>query len=391
MMARFFDEWLPACVLVLLPVFGTMAGPAYAPIVFALGVARFLHRWTFERHAPRLDPAWSAVAAAVVGLCWLSWAWSMAPERTLHGAAQVTVVLFAGLVVLAQAPLTPAAAPRLTAAMAIAFLAGGVVLALDATAGWPLQRWLSGGAANADAKYNRGVAYALLLAWPLLGRLWCERARGFALCLLLGLGLMLGFGVGLTPRLAAAASFAVFALALLLPRRIGPLLMLASAAFAATAPLLLRALSQARAILAPHLKQSGEARLEIWNYMTARVLERPWLGHGFWSANWLRPTPAELRGYAWVTMQGVYPHDQWLQAWVELGALGAALAIAASLLALTRARRLAAQLQPFAYAAFAAVVTLSLADFDLATDSWWAAIALCAWLFRAAPAGEREA
>ena len=386
MLSRLIEELLPVAVLALLPVVATLAGPAYAPVAFGTGAIRFLYRWTVDRRPPQLDPAWRALAAAFAGLCWASWGWSIAPDRTARGAAQVTAVLLAAIVVLAQPPLLAVTARRLLPAMAVAFAAAGGVLMVDAVAGYPLQFRLSGEAANAATKYNRGVAYALLLAWPLFGRLWLAQARRFALTLLLGLGLMLGFSLGLTARLAAAAGVGVLVLARLLPRRIGPLLMLAVALFAALAPLLLRALSLWRGDLAAYLKPSGVARLEIWNYVTARVLERPWLGHGLWSAKALPIRAAELQGYAWVTTQGVYPHDQWLQLWVELGALGVLVAVAAALLTLAQVRWLQPELQPFAYAAFAAAVTLSLADFDLATDSWWAALTVCAWLFRTAPA-----
>jgi O-antigen ligase len=80
---------------------------------------------------------------------------------------------------------------------------------------------------------------------------------------------------------------------------------------------------------------------------------------------------------------GVYPHNQWLELWVEIGAIGAIIGLALALLTLRRIGRLAPPIRPYALAAFAAAVVISCVNFEVTTDSWWAALAASAWLFAA--------
>ena len=118
--------------------------------------------------------------------------------------------------------------------------------------------------------------------------------------------------------------------------------------------------------------------------MSARVFERPVLGWGLSSSKWVPIRADELSHYLYANAQGIYPHNQWLQLWLETGAVGAALALTLALVALTRIRRLLPlSLQPFGLAAFASALTISLADFEITTDSWWAALVATAYLFAA--------
>jgi hypothetical protein len=66
---------------------------------------------------------------------------------------------------------------------------------------------------------------------------------------------------------------------------------------------------------------------------------------------------------------------------VETGALGAILGLGLSLLVLHRIRRISAVIRPFAYAAFGAAVLISCVNFEVTTDSWWAAVAASGFLF----------
>ncbi len=386
--ARILEKELPALLLALLPLVGVLAAPALAPLVFSLAAAQFLYRALIERRAPRLDRSFLALALLFAFLSLASAAWSIVPARSLAGAFQITGIFAGALIFLGQPALPQKTGRRVMRAMALAYVAAALILAFDWSAGFPIEGFLSGDAPNAAAKYNRGVAYAVLFAWPVAGLLWRERAWRTLLPLLFALLAALLITLSLTAKLAALAALAAFAAAAAAPRVTGAVLAGGSALFAAFAPFLLRLVSSYRDLLAPYVKHSGVVRLEIWNYMTARVFQRPFLGWGFWSAAFLPISRRELESAGWSHAPGFYPHDQWLQIWVETGVFGAFLALVCTLLALKRARGLSLSLRPFAYASFAAAMTISLADFDLATDSWWAALAVCAYLFKIASAAE---
>jgi exopolysaccharide production protein ExoQ len=118
--------------------------------------------------------------------------------------------------------------------------------------------------------------------------------------------------------------------------------------------------------------------------MSARVFERPILGWGLSSSKAVPIHPDELSQYLSANTQGIYPHNQWLQLWLETGAIGAALALTLALVILARTRKsLAPDLQPFGYGAFASALTISLANFEITTGSWWAALVASGYLFAA--------
>jgi O-antigen ligase len=84
-----------------------------------------------------------------------------------------------------------------------------------------------------------------------------------------------------------------------------------------------------------------------------------------------------MAGYLYVSPDGVYPHNQWIEAWLELGLPGVLLGLALVWLALRRCR------SAYAIAAVAAALVMSGLNFEITTDSWWAALAASALLFRA--------
>jgi len=134
--------------------------------------------------------------------------------------------------------------------------------------------------------------------------------------------------------------------------------------------------------LAKVIKWSGIHRLEIWDYMSARILERPLTGWGLGVAKVVPIHADELATYLYADATGIYPHNQWIELWLETGLLGIVLALALVLLALWRIR---GRWGAYGLAAVAAALTASLLNFEITTDSWWAALAAAAVLYRLLP------
>jgi O-antigen ligase len=84
----------------------------------------------------------------------------------------------------------------------------------------------------------------------------------------------------------------------------------------------------------------------------------------------------ELAQYRYVSPEGVYPHNQWIEAWLETGLPGVLIALALVWLVLRRVQ------SPFALAAIGTALIASALNFEITTDSWWAALAASALLFR---------
>jgi exopolysaccharide production protein ExoQ len=268
--------------------------------------------------------------------------------------------------------------------MLAALALGALVMVLDRALHYPLQQIVAGKASYPSAKYNRGLDYMALLIWPLLAcGAMAQRGRVVILAAIL-MACLAAAGASTSSRMALLAGAAFYGAARLLPRQTPRLTASFLVVMALTLPVWLRRAARHRAELAGHIKESGIHRLEIWDYMTARVAERPLLGWGLGAAHAVPIHPDELRSFHFVTPQGVYPHQQWLELWLELGVLGAVLALAFTLLVLWRTARLPPRIRPFGYATIGAALAVSFSNFEITTDSWWAALAATAFLLRAA-------
>ena len=365
------DAILTLAAFAALPTLGLVSGPVYAPILFALALLRLL----LVRGRVAIDPAIAAIATGFALLCWAGCLWSIVPSHSAAGALQMTAVMAGAVILAGGAPPPPALVRVLTGAI----LAGTLVMVADRLTGNHLLHLTShhGGA----TKYNRGIDYLLLLLAPLLGVLARRRDWRPAAALLIATAACIAAGKNTTAWLAVPMAIGVFALASRAPRLAFRLIASALITGAVLLPFALRVLSGLRAGLAPHIKESMLRRLEIWDYMSARVLERPFFGWGIWSAKSLPITSEELSHYLREHGEGIYPHNQWLELWVETGAAGLLLVLALVLTMLWRIRRLDPAMQPYAITAFFLAVMVSLTSFEMTTDSWWAALAASAFLF----------
>jgi exopolysaccharide production protein ExoQ len=376
------DGWAPVLAFAALPTLGLVAGPSYSSMVIGLAAVQLLFGLGVGRGLPAIDRPLAVLAGLFLALCWVSAAWSIVPRESVRAALGLTGVLVAMLVFLAGRYDRPELVSMLFRVLVIATLVGVAVACLDRALGYKLESAISTKpGVNAATKYNRGSDYLMLVAWPVLAHAWWRR-RWWTVCVLvLGVGVMLSTTLSLAAQVAVGAGAVVLVLAWAAPRLVAIGLAWGVAAYVVVLPLALRLLAEQRAGLARFLKPSGVARLEIWDYMTARVSEHPIRGWGLRVATYLPIHPDELSRYVHTGPRGIYPHNQWLELWVELGALGAALGLVFALLVLRRIGRLPEAIRPFAFAAFASAMAVASVDYEVVTDSWWSALAASAVLF----------
>ncbi len=378
---RGVDQWAPVLVFAGLPTLGLAAGPSYSSMIIGLAVVQLLSGLAAARGVPSIDWPLAGIAALFLVLCWASVAWSIDQRESARAALGLTGVL-AALLVFRAGRYGRTAVETLFHVLLIATLLGILLAWLDIWLGYPLESAISTKpGVHAATKYNRGFDYLVLIVWPLLAHVWWRRRWWAVGALGLAMAVMLAVTPSLAARVAVAAGLAVLLLAWAAPRLVALGLAWGVAAFVAALPAALRLLADRRAALARFLKPSGVARLEIWDYMTARVFEHPIRGWGLRTATDLPIRPDELAGYLYTDARGIYPHNQWLELWVELGALGAALGLVFALLLLVRIRRLPQAVRPFAYAAFASAMIVASVNYEVVTDSWWCALAASAALF----------
>jgi hypothetical protein len=165
---------------------------------------------------------------------------------------------------------------------------------------------------------------------------------------------------------------------------------LAATWFAAT--MLVVPITQAAYALGLHesryLPDSARGRIVIWKHTGVRVAEAPVGGIGIGSTRVLRRTAAaasleRVPRTEFLLDTSIHAHNFFLQAWYELGAIGAGFLLVIGLLTLEAIRQHPEATQPYLFATFAVVGTLCSSTFSLFALWFLASImltALCACL-----------
>lgn len=272
----------------------------------------------------------------------LFWAWILITTAWSPVPGHVQAMKLAALVPLGLLFAAAATTPnlkRLTQAFGIAsFLVLAALLAIEALWDMPLNRL-----ANPDIppgelvrNVNRGAGVVLAITFGAAASLIANDRINTAR-LVWASSALLALPFGLWANLAAfVAGLIVFGIALnaqrfaLMTTSAGLAIWMLAAPFAT--PIIL-----ANQSLVDALPLSWAARAGIWDYVCARIVEQPWIGHGL-DASRAVTDRIQVRE---LDMRGIplHPHSASLQIWYETGAVGAVLAAAALLasgFALTR-------------------------------------------------------
>jgi len=253
-----------------------------------------------------------------------STAWSPAERAT---ALKVGALLVLGLSFAAAGAHRSRARLSLAGGLA-AFLVLALFLAIEASLGLPINT----AAAPAGTEFgeinrnpSRGLVVLLSLAWPLAAWLTASGGRvrlvaAWSVVVIAG-ALSLQFGQYSTA-FGFVAGAVAFGGALLAPAFAIRALSLGLAGWLLASPFLTPLLVSSPALVEA-VPLSWAARIAIWRYTCARILEQPLIGHGI-DAGRVTPDMIAIRG---LEMRGIpeHPHSASLQIWFDLGAVGALL------------------------------------------------------------------
>ncbi|MDD3182881.1 MAG: O-antigen ligase family protein [Alphaproteobacteria bacterium] len=236
-----------------------------------------------------------------------------------------------------------------------------------------------------NTKLNRGFSYIVLLFFPLFAftMVWCRQTSRYyvlpvlfvavivvALCLTYSRATQMG---------AIVAAF-VFVAAVFLPRFVS-WAMAAACLGALGWPFYARILFRQAHERVASLPPSWFHRVEIWDYLSYRIEEKPLLGWGVGVVHKLDWTIPHGALYAYVVQGAAHGHNAVVQLWVELGVGGLVVFACMSLWAVYRASRLPSTLRPYALACCSLALCLLLSAYNFWTDSLWAAMAMTAFAF----------
>jgi O-antigen ligase len=244
-------------------------------------------------------------------------------------------------------------------------------------------------------RYDRGVTFLALTAWPAAAALVARRGILPLLVGVIGVAFTLVLFRSTTTLLAGVTGVVAALIAWRLPRLTAALMVGTTLLMVVVFPLVAPggpAIDQIRQG-APMLKESAIHRLIIWRFVADRIAERPVLG---WGMDASRAIPGgeahasdampEVKMSGIVTMLPLHPHDAALQWRLELGLPGALLCIAIVALALWRIAGSPSTPPPhraLALGCAAAVLTVAMLSFG-AWQAWWLS---SIWLIAALLAG----
>ncbi|MCB9978322.1 MAG: O-antigen ligase family protein [Rhodospirillales bacterium] len=389
------ESGYPAPVLFLvalafLPVFATLAPRAMVFLPGLIGLvfcAAACLRGPSHRIFSRT--LWALILAPVL-LGGLSALWSADPAQALERTAKVTATLLTGaLLIPAARRISRETLSEWGWLLPGAVACSSLVIALDLIAGLPLHRLAAGVEANVPFDpfhANRGVVVATLLFFPALGFAWFitrQRMKIF-LCggLFVSAGLMLFACESQSAQMAFFCGLAALAIFPLFQTRVGK-----TALWALISTGIFAAPWVAMAVFAPLAgaidaheslrEMSAPQRLEIWDFIARKIMERPFFGFGIDATRDMAFDTAELYHKGNTIL---HPHDVALQIWIEFGAFGVVCAVVFLAGLIRSIMALPPRTARFAFGGFAASLSIAATGYGM-WQGWWLGtiLALAGW------------
>ncbi|MEO5372672.1 MAG: O-antigen ligase family protein [Alphaproteobacteria bacterium] len=387
-----FRGWTLAMMAVAVPPLAVFASKGLAALF--IGGAGVLVVAT--RTLPRVS-RWLVVYFGLL-LAWgaLTSLWSVAPLQSLFKDAQLLGGVLAGLVLLDAGMSLEEDGRRILRRGLVA----GAVLALallgvEGTTDALITRVIHGVTPldrlewRVEKDYSpflkNGAAMAAVMAWPAVVAMAGRGAAMGAWAVLAALFAVLVPTNAHTAAVAMAAGILVFPIARLAPRLVAGAIaggLAVGLVLAPVVPVMLPPPHETLERMPAFVPNSIHHRLVIWRFVAGHIAEQPLAGHGL-DASRSMPggsdkvavdieIPGRGRLIALEEMLPLHPHNSLLQIWLELGAPGAALALALVVLILRRLPTALPGREERAAALALIVVTLLIASSSYGVfQSWW--------------------
>jgi len=318
-------------------------------------------------------------------------AWAVVPRDALELAGSLTLLFLASAIVVSGAKLDDAARQNFAATAGAGYGFGCILLFVEFYVGMPITHMMHYQVTNAIkpelSMLNPALSVLVIIVWPFAA----AGQRFLSFVALTAASIIALGGDMVTARLAMGAAGVAFLLVMWFGRATVLALGTAAVLFVAAAPFLgqLRPTAEMQ-VTVDEMRGSVAHRLCIWEFASARILEKPLLGWGLDSS---RSIPGgEVECVEDGPSLSLHPHNAALQVWLELGIVGAFLL--ASLLALAFrfvGRMPAGTPQAGATASLVAALMTAFLSYGVWQNWWIAVLALGAMTVRAALPGPAPA
>ena len=355
----------------LLPIVGVVAPKGTVVLLLLVAVLAVPIHWWGQRRLPIPDWRIAIALALLVVWCAIASAWSEDSVRSLMLSLRVAVILAAGLVLFPiAAALDDAARKRIGQWLVAGFGVSLAFVAVEIGLDFPVLRSFKTAEAGEEAVwFNRGAIALALIVWPVTALLRARGLRWKALALPLALVIASLFLESAAATLGLVAGVAALLLALG-HREAGLAVALAASVVAFLAmPFAAREMHRHGWHQADWLAASAQHRIEIWEFSVRQIAENPVFGWGFDGSRHLQALYPDLSSTD-RELATLHPHSAPLQIMLELGAVGAVIALALLWLIAKRLDGAAGQKRMFGQPLFVAALAIAAVAHG-AWQNWW--------------------
>ncbi len=360
----------------LLPPVLVVSPKAVAPLLLVAALAAAACALLKERRLQLPDGTILAIFGMILLWAGVSCLWSPDVERSLLRFLRVTGLVAAGLVLAGQGlTLDPEQRGRVARWLLIGFAVGLLLLISERLSGGFLHFLGSEPKPGRTilSELNRGATGMAILVWPATLILHRGRLGRWAFALPVVLLPLIGMLESQAASLGLAAGM-VLAIAALWRRSLARAVLIATPVLAVVAlPLLSGWLYGQQLYDRGLIAYSGEHRLHLWSFLADNIAQKPLLGWGFGGSRLLpfEMAPA-FRGTE--ALVPSHPHNSVLQVWVEMGAVGIALALSLLLILVRRLERMPLGERVSAQALLLSSFVISCIAYGLWQSQWLATL-----------------
>ena len=364
----------------LLPVVSVVAPKGTVVLLVLAAVFAVPIHWWANRRIPVPNLRIAITLALLVVWCAIASAWSEDSARSLVLSLRVAVILAAGLVLFPiVATLDDAAKKRVGHWLFAGFGLSLVLVSVETGLDYPMLRPFKTAEAGEEAVWlNRGAIALALIVWPVTTWLWARGLRWKALALPVALGVASVFLESAAATLGLVAGD-VTALLALSHRKAGLAIAIAAGVLAFVAmPFAAREMHDHGWHRADWLAASAQHRIEIWDFAVQRIAETPVLGWGFDGSRHMQALYPDLSNTG-RELAALHPHSAPLQIMLELGAVGAVIALALLGLITIRLDGTPGRIRMFGYPLVVAALAIAAVSHGV-WQNWWLALLVSAAL-----------
>lgn len=316
------------------PLIGLYAPLGLAPLIMVAAITALLVRRAGGGGWPKLPGFFAAICVLAIAWSAASAVWSIDPVTAhLSKLLRLALLLLAGLVLIDCArALSLVQRAKFQKLMIAGIMTAMLLLLIDLISEGMIRRLLpdaTGSWNDIAHRFNRGMTILALMVWPAMFVLWRRSPMFTVLFYVVALTLVSAFNS--TAAIAAIILGAVcLALTYFLPRIIPIVVAFGVLVSIFAGPFVVQLISPAEPtknaeIAGITIPNSAYHRLLIWKFTADKIAERPILGWGFNSS---KSIPGNTRDiWKGSPVLPLHPHNAWLQWWLELGVVGAALGV----------------------------------------------------------------